>query len=182
MVSYAAQLLGQGGRPGTGHDDLAELQRVGAEREVVRHAARPERDLGGRRLVAQAPRYERDRLPQGPDARYDDGVAAVVLGQGSKPQARNRDLDLPERLPGIARHLASDGHRLLRGEQTRQREQRADNDGYEPTACVSHVPSDALCVTRMNRRRPVSRRGTPQRTPLTALRMSSRSYTRCPTA
>src|SRR5207245_9778806 len=113
----------------------------------------------GPRLVAEPPRHEGDRLTRNARARHDDRVAPIVLRQGAQPHGGDRDLDLRERLPGVACDLTGDRHRLLRGEQSRERENRADNDGYEPTARDSHVPSDAVCVTRMNRRRPAWRRG-----------------------
>ena len=146
MVSYAAQLLGLGSGTGSRHDHLAELQWVRGEGEVMCQSAWGERDLRAQRPVTKAPRLDADRLSRNANSGDDEGVTAVIPGERAQAEARNRDLDLRERLTGVARHRSSDGDRLLRGQQGRQREERAENDGYELTACDSHVPSDAVCV------------------------------------
>src|ERR1700716_3845381 len=125
----------------------------------MRHATGRERELGGLRLVAEPPRHDGDGLTRSPRARHDDGERAILPAQRAQPQGGNRDLDLSERQAGIARHLASDGHRLLRGKQGREREQRAENDEYDPTRCDLHVPSDGKCDNN-DRRRPRGRRPT----------------------
>ena len=116
VVTHVTKLLGRGRGPGAGYDHLAQLQGVRREREVVLHASRGQRHLSGLRLVAEAPRHDRDGLARDPGARDDDHEAAVVLAQAPEAHGRDRDLDLRQRLAGIARDFAGDGDRLLRDE------------------------------------------------------------------
>ena len=95
VVAHVAQLLRFSRGPGAGHDHFAELQRVGREHEVVRHAARGEGDLGALRLVAQASRGHRHGLARDAGAGHDDRVTTVVFAQRAQPHGRNRDFDLP---------------------------------------------------------------------------------------
>ena len=86
-ITHVAELFGFGRRAGPGDDDLAELQRIGGEREVVLDDAGRQRDLLRDRLVAETPRQDAEGLSdRGARAGNDNRVATVVTRGGAETE------------------------------------------------------------------------------------------------
>ena len=87
-VADVAELLDFGRRAGTCHDDFTELKRIRLEHEVLRDRAWIDRDARALRLVADAPRGDRDGLTVDACARHRDRERAVVTRDSARAQAR----------------------------------------------------------------------------------------------
>jgi len=86
-VAHAAELLRLGHRAGARDHDLAELQRIRSEREVLLDDAGAQRDLHRGRLVTQPPRDDAERLARGGARTRDHNrIAAVIPGARSETE------------------------------------------------------------------------------------------------
>ena len=104
-VANVAELFDFGRRAGARDDDFAELQRIRLEEEVLRDRSGIDRDARALRLVADAARRDRHRLPIHASSGDRDSVRAVVARGRTKPELRNRDGDPGERNARLRRSL-----------------------------------------------------------------------------
>ena len=142
VVADVPELLRRGDGPGAGDDDLADLQRVGDQGEVLGDRARPQRDLRGLRLITEHPGGDRDPLPRHARGGDHDRVHAVVPRDDPGVQLRDPDVHVRQRHAVLVPDATGNarGLLLLGDHHGGQERERADGEN-EPTKCTYHVPS-----------------------------------------